>query len=248
MALPNAVDVPGSFSAVGRICGVSLCVPPPLPGHPLANMLPRWRRQERVTMASPEKELVSADAFLAWAATQKERFELVDGRVVRMMTASKQSYNVVAADTLAALLPHARRNGCRTTASDTAVRTGPVTIRNPDVVVDCGPGNPEALEASTPTLVVEVSSPGTSAIDATDKLDEYRSHGDIRLIRFVDPDVISVKLYRRNLRGGWSVEKFDDLDQTIDLAEIGAVLMMGAIYESLEPLPPPHLRLVDTAP
>ena len=93
-------------------------------------------------------------------------------------------------------------------------------------------------------MVVEVASPGTSAIDATDKLDEYRALESILLILFVDPDVISVKLYRRVGPSTWHVEKYDDPDQTIDLSEIGGVLSLQDIYESLSPLPRPRLRLV----
>lgn len=199
-------------------------------------------------VAFPEHDLVSVGEFLEWMRAREGRFELVDGRIFRMMTGAKQSHNVVTANIVATLLPQARRCGCRTTSSDTAVRTGPGTIRYPDVVVDCGPSDPDALEASCPTLVVEVASPGTSAIDATDKLDEYRSHAEIRLILFVDPDVISVKLYRRDKDGGWDVEKYDDLDQTIALAEIGGSLAVGQIYETLEPQPRPRLRLVEERP
>ncbi|MBP0615833.1 Uma2 family endonuclease [Jiella mangrovi] len=196
-------------------------------------------------MALQEEARISADAFLAWAATREERFELVDGRIVRMMTGAKQSHNVVTANIVAALLPQARRGGCRTTASDTAVRTSAAGIRYPDVVVDCGPSDPDAIEASCPAMVVEVASPGTSAIDATDKLDEYQSHPDVRLILFVDPDVLSLKLYRRDIEGRWRVEKYGVLDETIPLPEIGGSLAVAEIYATLDPAPGPSLRLVD---
>ncbi|MCE7027605.1 Uma2 family endonuclease [Jiella sp. CBK1P-4] len=178
-------------------------------------------------------------------STQQERFELVDGRIFRMMTGAKQSHNVVTANIVATLLPQARSGGCRTTSSDTAVRTGPATVRYPDVVVDCGPSDPDALEASPPTLVVEVASPETSAIDATDKLDEYRAHGDLRLILFVDPDVMSVKLYRRGGDGRWDVERYGDRAMVVGLPEIGASLALGDIYATLDPSPRPRLRLVE---
>lgn len=197
-------------------------------------------------MAFPDPELVSADDFLGWISTQQDRFELVDGHIVRLMAGAKQSHNVVAANILAALLPQARRGGCRTTASDTAVRTGPGSIRYPDVVVDCSASDPDAVEALRPTLVVEVASPGTSAMDATDKLDEYRAHGAVSLILLVDPDLVLAKLYRRDGGGHWQVEKYDGLDQAIDLPEIGSVLALGDIYASLAPGLRPRLRLVES--
>ena len=90
-----------------------------------------------------------------------------------------------------------------------------------------------------------MASPCTTAIDATDKLDEYRAQGDIRLILFVDPDVVSVKLYRRDGEGLWQVEKYDSLDQDIDLPEIAAVLALDDVYATLDPDTRPRLRLVE---
>ena len=198
-------------------------------------------------MAVPRHDRVTADEFLRWVVGQSERFELVDGRIVRMMVGAKQSHNVVAANILAALLPQTKRGGCRTTASDTSVRTSPQGVRYPDIVVDCGPRDPNALEASKPVLVVEISSPSTSTLDATDKLDEYRGHGDIALILLVEPDVVLAKLYRRDAQGIWQVEKYDDIGQSVELPEIGATLALRDVYDTVEPSALPKLRLVEDA-
>ncbi|WP_349370867.1 Uma2 family endonuclease [Salinarimonas sp.] len=186
-------------------------------------------------MAVAEPLPMSADAFLAWIVGESERWELVDGVPLRMMAGAKRSHNVVASNILVALAPAAKRRGCRTTASDTAVRTGPVNVRFPDVVVDCGPPDPAAREAASPTLVVEVASPGTSVVDLTDKLDEYRRHEAIRLILLVEPDVVAAKLYRRDAAGGWTMERHDDPAARIALPEIGAELALGDVYDTLEP-------------
>ena len=196
-------------------------------------------------MAFPAHDRLSADEFLRWVSAEEDRFELVDGRVVRLMAGAKQSHNVATSNLVATLSPQGKRAGCRTTSSDTAVRTGPESVRYPDVVVDCGLSDPNALEASRPTLVVEVASPGTSAIDTTDKLDEYRGHDDIRLIMFVDPDIVAVKLYRRGDDGSWHVEKYDALDQDIELPEIGGAISLKDIYDTLDPSPRLRLRIVE---
>lgn len=188
---------------------------------------------------------VTAEAFLDWVCGQDGHFELVDGYVVEMMAGAKQAHNVAVSNIVMAIGPQAKKGGCRTTASDTAVQTGAHGVRFPDVVVDCGPPDPSALIAAAPTLVVEVSSPGTSQIDTTDKLDEYQRHAAIRLILFVDPGLVSVKLYRRDETGVWHAEKYDDPEQEIDLPEIGSVLSVRDIYDTLEPKPRPRLRLIE---
>ena len=195
-------------------------------------------------MASPRHDLLTADEFLVWLAGQSDRYELVDGVVVRMMTGAKQSHNVVVSNVLVALAPHAKQGGCRTTAGDTAVRTASDRVRFPDVVVDCGPKDPAALEAARPTVVVEVASPATSTIDVTDKLYEYRAHPEIRVVVLIEPDIVAVRVHRRDDRGGWAIEKYDSLDGAIALPEIGADLPLAVVYDSLEPTLRPQLRLV----
>ena len=194
-------------------------------------------------MGIPKLGPMTADAFLDWIETQSERYELVDGYPVKMMTGAREGHNIVASNILVALVPVAKARKCRTTAKDTAVRTGPTALRCPDIV-DCGPPNPLAKEASRPALVVEVSSPTTLTTDATDKLEEYQRHEEIRVIMLIEPDVVSIKVYRRDNSGGWAIEKYGNLDEVIDLPEIGARLPLADIYDTLEPKLRPVLQVV----
>ncbi len=101
------------------------------------------------------------------------------------------------------------------------------------------------MVAESPTLVVEVSSPGTSSGDTTDKLDEYREHPAVRLIMFVEPSSVLVKLYRRDSEGAWGSEKYDDLASVIDMPEIGASLALSETYDTLMPRNRPRLHLIE---
>ena len=186
-----------------------------------------------------------AEDFLEWVLSQEGRFELVDGYIVEMMAGAKQGHNVVVSNIVSSLGPQSKSGGCRTTSSDTAVQTLASTIRYPDIVVDCGPPDPDAMVAESPTLVVEVSSPGTSSVDTTDKLDEYREHPAVRLIMFVEPSSVLVKLYRRDSEGVWGAEKYDGLESVIDMPEIGASVAMSEIYDTLTPRTRPRLHLID---
>lgn len=196
-------------------------------------------------MQAMEHDRVSADDFLEWILSQEGRFELVDGYVIEMMAGAKQGHNVVVSNIVSSLGPQSKSGGCRTTSSDTAVQTLASTIRYPDIVVDCGPPDPDAMVAESPTLVVEVSSPGTSSVDTTDKLDEYRDHPAIRLIMFVEPSSVLVKLYRRDSEGAWWSEKYDDLESVIDMPEIGASLALSEIYDTLTPRNRPRLHVIE---
>lgn len=192
-------------------------------------------------MSLGKVERVTVDEFVPWAMRQRERYELVDGRIVRAMTGVRQSHNVVISNIVMSIGPQLKRSRCRTTASDMAVRTSKQGIRYPDVVVDCGPPDPSALTASEPRIIVEVTSRSTSAIDASDKLDEYKALARVQAIVLVEPDVVSVKVYRRDGEG-WTPEWYASLGDSVPFPEVGAVLPLSDLYDTLEPghRPPLH--------
>ena len=104
-------------------------------------------------MAIPEEEKLTVDEFFEAIAGREGRYELVGG-VAYAMAGAKEGHNVICSNVQTAFVPAGKRKGCRTTSSNTAVRTGPDTVRYPDVVVDCGPPDATALTASRPTIVV----------------------------------------------------------------------------------------------
>ncbi|PTV70225.1 Uma2 family endonuclease [Agrobacterium pusense] len=181
------------------------------------------------------RDRVSADDFLEWVLSQEGRFELVDGYVIEMMAGANQSHNAVVSNIVFSLRSQTKSVGCRTTSSNTAVQTLANTIRYPDIVVDCGPPDLDAMVAESPTLVVEVSSPRLNSVDITNRLDEYREHPGIRLLMFVEPSRVVVKLYRRDSQGAWGSEKYDNLESVIEMPEIGASLALSEINDTLTP-------------
>ena len=184
----------------------------------------------------PQYGAMTDDEFMDWVSGQPGRYEFVHGFPLELMAGAKQDHAVAASNIITALSPIAKRHGCRTTGSDTYVKAGG-NRRLPDIVVDCGPKDSSITHATKPTVVVEVLSDITSAIDHTDKLDDYQSHPDIGVVLLVDPMSVSVKVYRRQADAKWAPEKYEDLAEIIPLPEIEASLAMADIYDTLEPKP-----------
>ena len=195
-------------------------------------------------MLAPRPDPMSIEAFLDWVERQDNRHELVDGLPVRMMAGAKQSHNVVVGNLADAMRMAAKAAGCRTTSSDTAVVTDVGGVRYPDIVVDCGAPDPDARAAASPVILVEVLSPSTSQIDFSDKLDAYFRHPNVEMILLVDPDVVSVKAYRRAADRSWETERYDDLGQRIVLPVIDASVSLATIYDTLSPKARPPIVVV----
>ena len=80
--------------------------------------------------------------------------------------------------------------------------------------------------------MLEVLSPSTMNFDRIRKLDEYRSHGTIKVILLAETRNPKVGLWRRG-DAGWAVEEYEGLEASIDLPEIGASLPLADLYEGL---------------
>lgn len=194
-------------------------------------------------MGIPEHEKLSIDDFFDAISGSEVRYELVGG-IAYAMAGAKEGHNVICSNVLTAFVPAGKKKGCRTTSSDTAVQTGPDTIRYPDVVVDCGPPNAAAMTASNPTLIVEVSSPGTAVFDYGDKLREYQDLKSVDTVIQIESEIALVKVHRRQEDGKWTEEKFEEFDVAIPLPTLGTSISLNEIYDTLDVRPRPRLQIV----
>ena len=194
-------------------------------------------------MAISEAEKLTVAEFLAAISGRDGRYELVRG-IAYSMAGAKEGHNVICSNVVTALVPAGKRKGCRTTSADTAVQTGPDTVRYPDVVVDCGPPAPAALTASRPVIVVEVSSAGTAVFDYGAKLREYQGIASIDMVLQIESEIALVKVHRRQHDGTWTEETVEEFDRKIRLPSLDVSLSVSEIYDTLDVRPRPRLQSI----
>ncbi len=183
-------------------------------------------------MADLTPVYVSQDEFFVFLKTAEGRFELVDGEIT-VMGRVNQRHQEIIMNAAASLHAQLRGGRCRPTIADTAVSTVGGNVRYPDVVVDCGQRNDQSMRATTLTLVIEMLSRSTSLFDSHRKLNEYKSHQDIKYIVLFDPDGAHALLHYRE-DAGWRERAYDDLNDVIEFPEIEASLALSDVYYYLE--------------
>jgi Uma2 family endonuclease len=183
-------------------------------------------------MSISEHEKLTIDEFFEAISGRDGRYELVGG-VVHAIPGARQGHNVIRSNVLTAFLPAGKRKGCRATSVNTGVQTGPATIRYPDVVVDCGPPDAAAMKASKPTIIVEISSPGTPVADYGVKLREYQSVDSIDTVMQIESETAMVKVHRRQQDGTWTEETVKEFDVSILPPSLAASITMNEIYDTL---------------
>lgn len=113
--------------------------------------------------------------FFAWQEKQHERYELVGGLPVRMISGTKAVHDTIVMNIIGELQNQLRGKTCRPFSGEHSVETLPGQIRRPDVGVDCGPLDPEAYKAAAARVIFEVLSPTTRDFDIFAKLEEYKT-------------------------------------------------------------------------
>ncbi|WP_210272527.1 Uma2 family endonuclease [Chthonobacter rhizosphaerae] len=175
-------------------------------------------------------ERMDADTFLDWCTRQEGRYELVDG-VPRMMVGARKAHDRAVRHGLSALDRKLRGGPCEPFTEAIGVRIPDGNVRRPDILVDCGRGDPDLLHADKPVLVVEVLSPTNRQADLIHKVAEYQRVPSIAHILLVAPDEPAGLLHTRGDGDTWSMQALIGPDAPIALPALGISLALSDFYE-----------------
>ncbi len=171
-------------------------------------------------------------AFLTWLDRLDERYELVGGRVVMMVRASR-AHGVIVLN-LAFLLRTGLDPRRWMVLADFGLDAGPRTLRFPDILVDHAGGAARDLTATAPVLAVEVLSPSTAAVDLGDKAAEYLRLPSLAAYLVFAQDEIKAWAWIRGENGfPPGPEPIAGEDKIISVAALGVDLPLASIYAGL---------------
>jgi Uma2 family endonuclease len=183
-------------------------------------------------MGQVAERLLSAEEYLRWERRQPGKHEYVHGAAVAMAGATI-AHNKIVANVLRALGNALVDRPCSVLASDTRVHIpASGNYRYPDASVACDPIQREDGELDTllnPSVLVEVLSENTEAMDRGPKFREYRSIPSFRDYLLVDQNEPLVEHYVRQDSGLWTYRDAGP-DDRITLASCGVEIRVSELY------------------
>ena len=184
-----------------------------------------------------------AQAYLAWEAEQSTKHEYHDGEVFAMAGAT-DAHVTVAGNVYMALRNHLRGSPCSVFISDMKLRVEEDNaFFYPDVFVTCADSDRgQSHSKNAPVLVVEVLSPATSAYDRGAKFAAYRKLPTLREYALIDPERLSLDLFRRDGDSKrWVLHPIEAGGQ-VEWASVGLQVPLEALYEDVPMTtgPQPH--------
>ena len=175
-----------------------------------------------------------AQAYLAWEAEQSTKHEYHDGEVFAMAGAS-DAHVTVALNIAMALRNHLRGSPCSVFISDMKLRVEEDNaFFYPDIFVTCAESDRgQSHSKSAPVLVVEVLSPATSAYDRGAKFAAYRKLPTLREYALIDPERLSLDLFRREGDSKRWVLHPIEAGGHVEWASVGLQVPLEALYEDV---------------
>jgi Uma2 family endonuclease len=162
-----------------------------------------------------------------------ERWELIGGRLVRMMVGARWEHGRIVQN-IARLLENAFEaagSACQTFAETFYVkRKEDDAALLPDVVVVCGDLEEGATSTDSPIVIFEVLSTGTEARDRFNKWHLYQRLPSLMHYVMVSRDKPHAEVYDR-VDGAWqAMHVLDGLDAVVELPAIRVSVMLRDIY------------------
>lgn len=185
---------------------------------------------EKTTFVTPQE-------YLQRERKAETKSEYYDGVIVAMSGASWE-HNLITAELTRLIGNGLEGKSCVVTASD--LRVGVAQCNRycyPDLTVVCGKPEFEDEAFDTllnPTLIVEVLSPSTEAMDRGEKFDCLKTLPSLQTYVLVAQDKPCVETFTRQADGTWSHEIKTGLDAIMALPAINCELRLAEIYARID--------------
>lgn len=176
---------------------------------------------------------ITEDEYLASEAASPVKREYLFG-LVHAMAGASERHNMIALTVASACHAAARGGTCRTFMSDMRLRLDAGNIYYyPDVMVVCDALDNDPMFKTAPSLIVEVMSPATEAIDRREKLAAYRRLPSLREYVLIAQDEVKVEVYRRVSPREWGLSAFGAGD-SLELVCLPLTLPVAEIYRGVD--------------
>ncbi len=183
-------------------------------------------------MPTTATRLMSIDEFFVWQQSQEDRYELVEGVPVKLMTGASTQHDRIAGNVFANLHNQLDGSPCWPATADVGLRTKIRSLRRADVLVTCDEPSLNAYEALEPKMVIEVLSPSNKGLSWQRKIEEYRQHPKLVYMLFIESELEQATLVARD-GDKWLPTDYDGRDPVIELPAIACRMAMAQVYRGI---------------
>lgn len=165
-----------------------------------------------------------------------EKWELIGGRVVRLMVGARWEHNIIIGNLATAFRQQlrARSAPCQVFSETFWLKERFLDLAAfPDIMVRCGAKlEKNATSANDPIILVEVAAPGSEARDRVEKDRLYRRLSSLQHYVIVERDRCQIDVIDR-IDGEWRGRRVEGLGGMLELPAISVSVPMHEIYRDV---------------
>lgn len=165
-----------------------------------------------------------------------QRWELIGGRVVKMMVGARWQHNFIIQNVAFGLRERfrAQSSPCRTFTETFFLKSRKLnSAMLPDVIVRRGALDQNATSLDDPKVLVEVVSPGSEGRDRVEKWKVYRRLATLEHYVLIERDEAAVDVFDRAGEAWASRRTIEGLDATLELPAVQASLPLAEIFRDV---------------
>ena len=182
-----------------------------------------------------EKKKYTYEEYLLLTEQSDVRYEFWNSEVFAMAGGSK-NHNEITGNIHFCLRDHFRPKGCRTFAEGVKLELQKNQYYvYPDILLTCDPTDSDEYFVKSPSLIVEVLSPGTETYDRSVKLAQYRKIKSLRYYLLVSQSQPFVEIFARtNENELFTYDVAEGMEAVIQMPAIDFSLPINTIYEYID--------------
>ncbi|WP_414530825.1 Uma2 family endonuclease [Nodularia chucula] len=182
---------------------------------------------------SQSQPYLSPEEYLEIEKSSQIKHEYIQGQIYSMAGAS-DAHVTITANLVTLLRNHIRGTGCRVYVADMKVRIESLNIfYYPDIMVTCDQRDPKFdYFKRYPSLIIEVLSPSTEALDRGDKFSDYQEIETLQEYVVISQNRQRVDCFRRNLAGRWELYSYRK-NQELQLNSLNFSCSLTDVYEDV---------------
>ncbi len=189
------------------------------------------RYTQPMSRAAPVQHINNFETFLEVESVSLERHEFVDGNLF-VMPGGTDRHDHVCNGVRAFLFLAAQKSNFRLHGSDMLVRTPEDNGYYPDAFIVKDTSLDSSRVKRRPSVILEVLSPSTEAIDRGEKLRNYRSIPSLEQYILLSQDEALGEVYSRQPDGSWRHDILQNT-ATLEIPSIGFSVLLAVLYENL---------------
>ena len=177
------------------------------------------------------------EEYLAWERKQEGRHEYVEGVIVTMTGASRE-HNRILSNLIINIGTFLDGGHCEILPSDMRVYVkSKESYFYPDATIVCD--NPELIDGTddnllNPSVVIEILSLSTAALDLGKKIFFYRQIESVKEIITVNSTAMEVGISRRQTDNSWKQETFTTVKDQLFIESINFRILLENIYNRIK--------------